>query len=48
MGKYFCSISLLTVVSSILWLIPAGAQERKGGIAGEVTDAGKGVLYTRV
>src|SRR5262249_1544052 len=27
-----------------LRLLPAGAQERKGGIDGEVTDAGKGVL----
>jgi len=36
--------SLLVIGASLLWLTPAGAQERKGTISGLVTDAGHGVL----
>ena len=44
MRKSLCSLFLVTVISNVLWLSSAMAQDRNGSITGSVTDSAKGVL----
>jgi len=44
MRKFYHSTSMLALVSGLLWLMPAAAQERKGSIAGRATDSAGGQL----
>src|SRR5437764_1389016 len=44
MRKPWYSIFLMVLLVNVLWLVPAQAQERKGTIAGHVTDADHAVL----
>ena len=44
MRRSLCSLFLMALISTVLWLSPATAQDRNGSISGSVTDSAKGVL----
>ncbi|HLJ27265.1 MAG TPA: TonB-dependent receptor [Candidatus Angelobacter sp.] len=44
MRKHLCSLFLAALVLNLLWLSPAGAQERKGAITGRVADKERALL----
>jgi TonB-dependent receptor len=44
MRRFKCSLFIVLILSSVLWLIPVRAQEAKGTIAGTVKDSANGVL----